>query len=301
MGHAMATNLVKAGHEVTVWNRTPGKLVEGAGVAPTPAAAAQGAEVVWLCVSDTDAVESVIFGADGVEASLTEGTIIADSSTISPTATVKFAERVGAKGVSWVDAPMTGSKIGARDGTLVFIVGGVEEAVERLKPLFAAMGKKIFRMGETGKGQATKLAMNLQIAMIFEGFAEALTLATKLGVDPQQLLSLIEATMVRSGVVDYKGALYPAARLHAEFSAAADAQGYSADAGGSERSACEIAGAGNGGRDLRDGVGGWEQGSRLCRDIDPAGEVGGRAGKRKGCVEDRAMKSSVKKFPGQTR
>ena len=94
MGHAMATNLVKAGHEVTVWNRTPGKLVEGAGVAPTPGAAAQGAEVVWLCVSDTDAVESVIFGADGVEASLTEGMIIADSSTISPSATVKFAERV---------------------------------------------------------------------------------------------------------------------------------------------------------------------------------------------------------------
>jgi 3-hydroxyisobutyrate dehydrogenase-like beta-hydroxyacid dehydrogenase len=103
-----------------------------------------------------------------------------------------------------VDAPMTGSKIGARDGTLVFIVGGSEPSIERLKPLFAAMGKKIFRMGETGKGQATKLVMNLQIAMIFEGFAEALTLATKLGVDPQQLISLIEATMVRSGVVEYK-------------------------------------------------------------------------------------------------
>ena len=98
--------------------------------------------------------------------------IIADSSTISPSATVKFAERVGAKGVAWVDAPMTGSKIGARDGTLVFIVGGAEETIERLKPLFAAMGKKIFRMGETGKGQATKLAMNLQIALIYEGFAE---------------------------------------------------------------------------------------------------------------------------------
>jgi 3-hydroxyisobutyrate dehydrogenase-like beta-hydroxyacid dehydrogenase len=84
-------------------------------------------------------------------------------------------------------------------------VGGEEAQVERLKPLFAAMGKKIFRMGDTGKGQATKLAMNLQIAMIFEGFAEALTLATKLGVDAQQLLSLIDATMVRSGVVDYKG------------------------------------------------------------------------------------------------
>jgi 3-hydroxyisobutyrate dehydrogenase-like beta-hydroxyacid dehydrogenase len=204
MGEAMATNLVKAGHEVTVWNRTPGKLVEGAAVAPTPAAAAQGADVVWMCVSDTDAVESVLFGADGVQASLTQGMIIADSSTISPAATVKFAERVKEKGVAWVDAPMTGSKIGARDGTLVFIVGGDEAPIERLKPLFAAMGKKIFRMGETGKGQATKLAMNLQIAMIFEGFAEALTLATKLGVDPQQMIHLIEATMVKSGVVEYK-------------------------------------------------------------------------------------------------
>src|SRR5579863_1794334 len=204
MGQAMATNLVKAGHEVTVWSRTPGKTVEGAAVAPTPAAAAQGAEVIWLCVSDTDAVHEVVFGPDGIEKSLTEGMIIADSSTISPSATVKFAERVKAKGVEWVDAPMTGSKIGARDGTLVFIVGGDDAPIERLKPLFAAMGKKIFPMGETGKGQATKLAMNLQIALIFEGFAEALTLATKLGVDSQQLIQLIDSTMVRSGVVEYK-------------------------------------------------------------------------------------------------
>jgi 3-hydroxyisobutyrate dehydrogenase-like beta-hydroxyacid dehydrogenase len=204
MGHSMATNLVKAGHEVSVWNRTPGKLVEGAAIASTPAAAAQGAEVVWLCVSDTDAVEKVIFGAEGVESSLAEGMIIADSSTISPAATAKFAERVQAKGVSYVDAPMTGSKVGAQNGTLVFIVGGDQASIERLKPLFAAMGKKIFRMGETGKGQATKLAMNLQIALIFEGFAEALTLATKLGVDAEKMVTLIEATMVRSGVVDYK-------------------------------------------------------------------------------------------------
>jgi 3-hydroxyisobutyrate dehydrogenase-like beta-hydroxyacid dehydrogenase len=204
MGHAMATNLAKAGHEVTVWNRTPGKMVEGAGIAPTPAAAAQGAEVVWLCVSDTDAVEKILFGPEGVEPSLAEGAIIADSSTISPSATVKFAERLRAKGVSYVDAPMTGSKIGAANGTLIFMVGGEPATIDRLDPLFAAMGKKIFRMGDTGKGQATKLAMNLQIALIFEGVAEALTLATKLGVDPKQLFSLIEATMVRSGVVDYK-------------------------------------------------------------------------------------------------
>ena len=204
MGHAMATNLVKAGHEVTVWNRTPGKMVEGAGIAPTPAAAVQGAEVVWMCVSDTAAVEKILSGPDGVEQSLAGGMIVADSSTISPSATVKFAERVRARGADYVDAPMTGSKIGAADGTLIFMVGGDEATIDRLNPLFAAMGKKIFRMGETGKGQATKLAMNLQIALIFEGFAEALTLATKLGVDPRQLVSLIEATMVRSGVVEYK-------------------------------------------------------------------------------------------------
>ena len=204
MGHAMATNLVKAGHEVTVWNRTPGKLVEGAGMAPNPAAAAQGAEVVWLCVSDTAAVEKILFGPEGIEQSLAEGMIIADSSTISPSATLKYAERVRTRGAAYVDAPMTGSKIGAADGTLIFMVGGDEATVQRLNPLFAAMGKKIFRMGETGKGQATKLVMNLQIALIFEGFAEALTLATKLGVDSQQLVSLIEATMVRSGVVEYK-------------------------------------------------------------------------------------------------
>src|SRR5437879_3358093 len=162
MGQSMASNLAKAGHEVTVWNRTPGKLVEGAAVAPTPAAAAQGAEAVWLCVSDTDAVKEVIFGKEGAESSLAEGAIIADSSTISPSATVKFAERMAAKGVAWVDAPMTGSKIGAGNGTLIFMVGGDEAVIERLKPLFAAMGKKIFHMGETRKGQATTLAMKLQ-------------------------------------------------------------------------------------------------------------------------------------------
>ncbi|MGA7382281.1 MAG: NAD(P)-dependent oxidoreductase [Terriglobales bacterium] len=204
MGRAMASNLVKAGHEVTVWNRTPGKDVEGAKTAASPADAARDAEVIWLCVADTKAVESVLFGPQGVDESLAAGQIIVDSSTISPSATRRFAERVGAKGVQYVDAPVTGSKVGAENGTLIFIVGGEEAAIERLKPLFAATGKKIFRMGETGKGEAAKLVMNLQIALIFEGFAEALTLATKLGVDAETLLPLIEASMVRSGVVDYK-------------------------------------------------------------------------------------------------
>jgi 3-hydroxyisobutyrate dehydrogenase-like beta-hydroxyacid dehydrogenase len=203
MGHAMASNLVKAGHEVTVWNRTP-KDVDGARAARSPAEAADGAEVVWMCVSDTKAVESVLFGAQGVEQSLRDGMIIVDSSTISPSATRQFAERVKNKGVQYVDAPVTGSKVGAENGTLIFIVGGDEAAIERLKPLLAAMGKSFFRMGETGKGQAAKLVMNLQIALIYEGFAEALTLATKLGVDAETLMPLINASMIRSGVVEYK-------------------------------------------------------------------------------------------------
>jgi 3-hydroxyisobutyrate dehydrogenase-like beta-hydroxyacid dehydrogenase len=204
MGRPMAANLVKAGHEVTVWNRTPGKEVEGARSASSPAEAANGAEVVWMSVSDTKAVESVLFGSQGVEQSLTQGMTIVDSSTISPSATRKFAERVRSRGVQYVDAPVTGSKVGAESGTLIFIVGGDEAVIETLKPLFTAMGKQIFRMGETGKGQAAKLAMNLQIAIIYEGFAEALTLATKLGVDAETMLPLIQASMVRSGVVDYK-------------------------------------------------------------------------------------------------
>ncbi|MBS1851927.1 MAG: NAD(P)-dependent oxidoreductase [Acidobacteria bacterium] len=204
MGRPMASNLAKAGHQVTVWNRTPGKEVLGAQVAASPADAARDAEVVWICVSDTQAVESVLFGPDGVESVLNPGVTVADSSTISPVATHSFAERLKAKGVRYVDAPMTGSKIAAEGGTLIFMVGGEEAAIEHLKPLFAAMGKKIFRMGETGKGQATKLAMNLQIAIIYEAFAEGLTLATKLGVDPAALVPLIEASMVRSGVVEYK-------------------------------------------------------------------------------------------------
>src|SRR5512146_2070582 len=98
MGRPMAANLVKAGHEVAVWNRTPGKLVEGAALAASPAEAARGREVVWICVSDTAAVEQVLFGPDGVESALEPGMVIVDSSTISPTQTVRFVERLRARG-----------------------------------------------------------------------------------------------------------------------------------------------------------------------------------------------------------
>ena len=204
MGRPMAANLVKAGHDVSTWNRTPGKDLEGARAAFSPAEAAQGVEVVWMCVSDTKAVEGVLFSPGGAEGALTEGMIVADSSTISPSATLRFAERVKARGADYVDAPMTGSKIAAESGNLIFMAGGEEPVLATLAPLLQAMGKQVFHMGETSKGQATKLAMNLQIALIYEGFAEALTLATKLGVDINRLMPLVQASMVRSGVVDYK-------------------------------------------------------------------------------------------------
>jgi 3-hydroxyisobutyrate dehydrogenase-like beta-hydroxyacid dehydrogenase len=204
MGAGMAANLVKNGHQVTTWNRTPGKSVAGAKSAATPREAAAGAEAVWLCVSDTAAVEQVLFGPDGAALSLQPGMIVADSSTISPVESEKIAERIRAIGADFVDAPVTGSKIGAKDGTLIFIAGGKQESIARLQPLFSAMGKQVIHIGDNGKGEAAKLAMNLMIVLIYEGFIEALTLAKNLGVDQAALFSLIQASMVRSGVVDYK-------------------------------------------------------------------------------------------------
>lgn len=204
MGRPMASKLVAAGHELAVWNRSAGQHIEGARMAVSPADAALDADVVWLCVADTAAVERVVFAEDGVEKSLREGVIIVDSSTISPSATLRFAERVNARGVHWVDAPITGSKLGAESGQLIFIVGGLGEVVEVLQPLFKAMGKQVIHIGETGKGQAAKISMNLMIALIYEGFSEAYILSSKLGVDPRKLIELIQASMVRNGVVDYK-------------------------------------------------------------------------------------------------
>lgn len=204
MGRAMAANMAKAGNEVKVWNRTARPSVEGAVTAVSPAEAAQDAEVVWMCVADTEAVERVLFASDGVEQSLHEGMVVVDSSTIAPSATRQFAERVRQRGSDYVDAPVTGSKIGAEKAQLIFIAGGQQQTIAYLDPLFKAMGKAVLHMGDVSMGQAAKLAMNLNIALIYEGFAESLVLARKLGVDPAKMVELIQASMVKSGVVEYK-------------------------------------------------------------------------------------------------
>ncbi|HEV2961282.1 MAG TPA: NAD(P)-dependent oxidoreductase [Candidatus Angelobacter sp.] len=204
MGRPMAANLVKAGHEVTVWNRTPGKDVPGAKTAASPAEAVQGKEAVWICVSDTKAVEQVLFGPDGAAQALEKGAVVADSSTIAPSASVQFAAKLRERGCDFLDAPVTGSKIAAEGGSLIFIVGGKETTIARVQSLFDAMGKKIIHIGDNGLGLSAKLAQNLQIAFIFEGLAEGLTLAKKLGVQPEKLFELIQASMIRSGVAEYK-------------------------------------------------------------------------------------------------
>lgn len=204
MGHSMATNLVKAGHDVTAWNRSAGKKVDGAKMAASPREAVADSEVVWICVSDTAAVEDVLFGKQGAYDALKKGAIVVDSSTILPEASEKMAARIRERGGDFVDAPVTGSKIGAAQATLIFITGGKKETIDKLSPLFHAMGKQVIHVGENGKGLAAKLGMNLMIALIYEGFAEAITLTQKLGVDQKALFSLIQSSMVRSGVVDYK-------------------------------------------------------------------------------------------------
>lgn len=203
MGWPMAANLVKAGHEVTVWNRTP-KDVPGAVTAATPAEAVKGKEAVWICVSDTKAVQTVLFGQDGASQGLESGTIVVDSSTISPSASLQFMEDLQERGCEFLDAPVTGSKIAAESGQLIFMIGGNPINIERVEPLLRAMAKQVIHMGDNGKGLSAKLAQNMNIVFIYEGLCESLTLAKKLGVAPEKMFQLIEASMIRSGVAEYK-------------------------------------------------------------------------------------------------
>jgi len=145
-----------------------------------------------------------LFGANGAAAALDKGALVVDSSTISPSASAQFAEKIRERGGDFVDAPVTGSKIAAQNGSLIFMVGGKPDVIERARPLFNAMGKTVIHMGDNGKGLAAKLAQNLQIAFIFEGLAEGLTLAKKMGVQPEKLFELIKSSLIRSGVAEYK-------------------------------------------------------------------------------------------------
>ncbi|MGH9474879.1 MAG: NAD(P)-dependent oxidoreductase [Terriglobales bacterium] len=215
MGAPMAANLARSGHTVYVWNRTREKAqATGCTWVNSPLEGAQQSDVVWMCLSDTAAVEEV--AAQMLPAART-GLVVADSSTISPRASRDLGAQWGDRGAVWVDCPVTGSRAGAEAGELIFIVGGPEATVQGLSPLFEAMGQRVFHMGDNGMGLATKLAMNLNVALIYQGMSEGLVLAEKSGVPVEQMLAIMGATMLRSGVSEYKSPAIAARDFTANF------------------------------------------------------------------------------------
>jgi 3-hydroxyisobutyrate dehydrogenase len=195
MGTFMAANLVRAGFDVTVWNRTAGRDTEllglGAHAAATPAALAERSDVVIVCVTDSPQVEEVIFSPEGLAQGLRPGSLIVDCSTISPLRTRDFAERLAPREVHWVDAPVSGGSEGAQRATLSIMVGGEPADVARAMPVLGAMGSTITHVGELGAGQWTKAINQVMIAGTYLGVAEGITLGLKAGLDMDKVVAAL--------------------------------------------------------------------------------------------------------------
>ena len=208
MGQPMALNLLKAGYKLTVYNRTAAKAVPlqeaGAKVASTPAEAARDADFVFIIVSDSAAVEGVVTGKDGLLETLRPGAIVVDSSTISPVVSRRMACLAAGKGASWLDSPVTGSKHGAEKGELTFMIGGDRAALDQALPVLQVLGKKHIYCGAHGAGLAAKLAQNVIQSTMVEIFCEGFVLATKAGVKPEVMLEIIQSSMARATLTDFK-------------------------------------------------------------------------------------------------
>jgi 3-hydroxyisobutyrate dehydrogenase-like beta-hydroxyacid dehydrogenase len=208
MGRPMGMNLLKAGHVLTVWNRTPSKAQElvssGAVLAKTPKEVAAASDVLLTIVSDPPALESVLWGQDGALGGLKKGSAYVDSSTISPSLVKKISADCQKQGIGFLDAPVTGGDWGAREGNLVFMIGGDAETFKDVEPILKVLGKKFFHLGPNGAGQTIKLAMNAILALQVGAVAEAIGLVTKAGLTGEQLLEVLRASMGRSGLLDLK-------------------------------------------------------------------------------------------------
>jgi len=212
MGRPMGMNLLKAGHPLTVWNRTASRADElvaaGATLAKSPREAAAAADVLLTMVSDPPALESVLWGGDGKDGgalpALKSGAIYIDSSTVSPNLARKIAGACAERGVRFLDAPVTGGDWGAKKGELVFMIGGDAETLKAVEPILAVMGKRWFHLGPNGAGQTIKLAMNLILALQVDALAEALALVTRAGLKGEGLVEVMQSSMARSGVLDVK-------------------------------------------------------------------------------------------------
>ena len=208
MGKPMARNLMQAGFELTVYNRSPEKAEEfsgeGASVAASPRELAEKSDVVITMLPDSPDVERVVAGESGVLEGLAEGKLLIDMSTISPVVTEELATQVKKQGASMLDAPVSGGDVGAQQGTLSIMVGGSEEDFERASPLFEAMGKTIVRVGGNGAGQVTKAANQVVVALTIEAVSEALVLGSKGGVAPEKILDVLSGGLAGNKVMEVK-------------------------------------------------------------------------------------------------
>ena len=219
MGYPMAKNLLKAGYSVTVHNRTRGKAEElagsGAAVADSPAEVGRQASVVFLCLGDSDSVSQA---AEQLLESLQPGSIVVDCTTISPTVSRAIGKRFRERDIAFLDAPCSGSKAGATNGTLTFMVGGDREAFARVGEYLRAMGEKIFYLGGPGMGLQAKLTQNLVGALIYQAMAEGFVLARKAGLAPSSVLEVLQASVARAPMIDAKLPAVLARRFEPNFS-----------------------------------------------------------------------------------
>jgi 3-hydroxyisobutyrate dehydrogenase len=205
MGSRMAANLCRAGFDVTVWNRTRARAEEHpAKAADTPADAAGAAEAVITMVVDAPEVEAVLFGPDGAAEGMAPETLAIDMSTIAPSASRAIAARLAEKDVRFLDAPVTGSRPKAEEGTLTIMVGGAAEDHERALPLFEAMGELIVHVGPHGHGSMTKLINNTVAATNAAALAESLVLARRSGLDTDALRRVVAAGSGASAMLELK-------------------------------------------------------------------------------------------------
>jgi 2-hydroxy-3-oxopropionate reductase len=208
MGMPMARNLMEAGYELTVHNRSPEKAEElgkeGATVAATPREVAEKSDVVITMLPDSPQVREVVAGENGVLEGISEGALLIDMSTISPVVTEELAEALKEKGASMLDAPVSGGDVGAIEGTLSIMVGGEEEDFQRAKPLFETMGKTITHVGPVGAGQVTKAANQVVVALTIEAVSEALVLGSAGGVSPEKILDVLSGGLAGNKVMEVK-------------------------------------------------------------------------------------------------
>jgi len=209
MGHGMAENLVDAGIETAVWNRTAGRaddlVAAGAVLLPSPADVAAQCDVVMVCVSDTPDVDAVVFGDQGIATALRPGGLIVDHSTISPEATKRFAEKVSQLGGHWLDAPVSGGSEGAVNGTLSIMVGGDADQIARAMPYLKVVGATITHVGPTGAGQLVKAVNQILVVVNQLAVSEALLLADAGGLDLDATLKAVEGGAAGSWMLSNRG------------------------------------------------------------------------------------------------